>query len=109
MVKQLGLPTFFMTLSCADLRWNELIHVIAKLEGKNLTEEEVLGLDYFERCKYLNSNPVFVARNFQYRVELFFKEIIINGSLGKVSYYAIRVEFQLRGSPHIHSFLWHFN
>ena len=24
MVKQLGLPTFFMTLSCADLRWNEL-------------------------------------------------------------------------------------
>ena len=25
---------------------------------------------------------------------------------GKVKYYAIRVEFQFRGSPHIHSFLW---
>ena len=25
MVKQLGLPTFFMTLSCPDLRWNQLI------------------------------------------------------------------------------------
>ena len=25
MVKQLGIPTFFLTLSCADLRWNELI------------------------------------------------------------------------------------
>ena len=36
MVKQLGLPTFFMTLSCADLRWNELISVIAKLNGENL-------------------------------------------------------------------------
>ena len=24
MVKQLGIPTFFMTLSCADLRWNKL-------------------------------------------------------------------------------------
>ena len=24
-------------------------------------------------------------------------------------YYAIRVEFQLRGSPHIHSFLWVLN
>ena len=23
MVKQLGIPTWFMTLSCADLRWNE--------------------------------------------------------------------------------------
>ena len=25
MVKQLGLPTYFITLSCADLRWNELV------------------------------------------------------------------------------------
>ena len=31
MVKQLGLPTFFMTLSCADLKWIELIKIIAKL------------------------------------------------------------------------------
>ena len=36
MVKQLGLPTFFMTLSCADLRWNELISIISKLKGENL-------------------------------------------------------------------------
>ena len=25
MVKQLELPSFYLTLSCADLRWNELI------------------------------------------------------------------------------------
>ena len=31
MVKQLGIPTFFMKLSCADLHWNELISIIAKL------------------------------------------------------------------------------
>ena len=31
MVKQLGVHTFFMTLSCADLYWNELISVIATL------------------------------------------------------------------------------
>ena len=30
MVKQLGTPTFFLTLSCADLRWNELISIITK-------------------------------------------------------------------------------
>ena len=28
MIKQLGLPTFFITLSCADLRWHELIEII---------------------------------------------------------------------------------
>ena len=54
-------------------------------------------------------NAVLLARHFQYRVEVFFKEIIVNGPLGKVKYYAIRVEFQVRGSPRIHSFLWVLN
>ena len=31
MVKQLGVPTFFMTLSSADLKWNELVSIINKL------------------------------------------------------------------------------
>ena len=63
-------------------------------------------MDYFERCRYLNLNPVVLARHFQYRVEVFFKVIIIDGPFGKVKYHAIRVEFQVQGSPHIHSFLW---
>ena len=50
-----------------------------------------------------------LARHFQYRVEAFFQEIIVNSSLGTVKYFAIRVEFQCRGSPHIHSFLWVLN
>ena len=32
--------------------------------------------------------------------------IVANGPLGKTKYYATRVEFQVRGSPHIHSFIW---
>ena len=106
MVKQLGLPTFFMTLSCADLRWNELISIIAKLNGENLGEEAINLMDFFQRCHYLNLNPVILARHFQYKVETFFKVIVINGPSGKVKYHAIRVEFQVRGSPHIHFFLW---
>ena len=35
MVKQLGIPTFFMTLTCTDLHWNELISIIAKLKEEN--------------------------------------------------------------------------
>ena len=46
-----------------------------------------------------------VVRNFQYRAELFFKTIILNGPLGKINYYAIHVEFQVRGSPHVHLFI----
>ena len=62
-----------------------------------------------ERCDTLNENPVLVARHFQYKVEMFFKIIALDGSLGKTQYYAIRVEFQVRGSPHIHSFIWILN
>ena len=106
MVKQLGLPTYFMTLSCADLRWNELPTIISRLNGMNMSEEEIKQMDYRTRCDLLNSNPVLLARHFQYRVEVFFKEIVVDGPLGKVTYQVIRVEFQVRGSPHIHSFLW---
>ena len=42
----------------------------------------------------------------QYRAEMLFKVIVVDGPLGKVKYHAIRVEFQVRGSPHVHSFLW---
>ena len=109
MVKQLGIPTFFLTLSCADLRWNELISIISKLNKLNLSDLDIINLSYQDRCNLLNSNPVLVARHFQYRVEIFFKEIVINSPLGKTKYYVIRVEFQVRGSPHIHSFLWMVN
>ena len=30
MVKQLGIPTYFLTLPCADLRWEDLPYIINK-------------------------------------------------------------------------------
>ena len=40
MVKQPGIPTWFMT-SCADHRWPELFQIIARTQGKNMTEQQV--------------------------------------------------------------------
>ena len=105
MVKQLGLPTFCMTLSCANLRWNELISIIATLRGETLPDNDINEMDFFDRFSFLNLNPVLLARHFQYRVEVFFQVIVLNGQLGKVKYHAIRAEFQVCDSPHIHSFL----
>ena len=57
MVKQLGTPTFFLTLSCADLRWNELISIIFKLNIRvDISDEEVDEMSYHERCDILNKN-----------------------------------------------------
>ena len=100
---------YFLTFSCAYLRWNKFISIISKVNKLNLSEEEGQSLSYQERCKLFNMNPVLVARHFQYRVEVFFKEILVDGPLGKTKYYVIRSEFQVRGTPHIHSFLWILN
>ena len=43
-VKKLGLATFFMTLSCADLTWNGLVSIITKLNGLNLSQEDISNI-----------------------------------------------------------------
>ena len=50
-----------------------------------MTDEEIETLPYLERCKIFNNNPVLVARHFQYRAKVFFKEIILHGPLGKAN------------------------
>ena len=108
MVKQLGIPTWFMTLSCADLRWPELFQIIARTKGNNMTDQEVDALSYHERCSMVNLNPVIVAKHFQYRVETFFRDVLLTNAnpVGKTVYYALRIEFQMRGSPHLHALIW---
>ena len=46
MVKQLGVPTYFLTLSCADLRWDKLPYLVNKVNNLGLTEEELRNLSY---------------------------------------------------------------
>ena len=73
MVKQLGCPTFFMKLPSADLRWNELVSIISGTNNLKLSKEGIEKMSYRDRCSLLNSNPVLVARHFQYSVEVFLK------------------------------------
>ena len=55
----------------------------------------------------LNVNPVVVAKHFQYRVETFTEILLTNANpISKIVYYALRIEFQMRGSPHLHALIW---
>ena len=69
-----------------------------------MTDNEIAAMSYDEKCKMLNSNPVVVAKHFQFRLEKLFKDLILSASnpVGNAQYYAIRIEFQFRGSPHTH-------
>ena len=50
-----------------------------------------------------------MAGPFQYKDEIFFKEILTDGTSGKRKHYAIGIEFHERGSPHVRSIKWIFN
>ena len=72
----------------------------------NISDENINQISYHEKC---DTVFVLVVRHFLERVEPFFETIILNGPLSKTNYFSIRVEFQVRGSPHVHSFIWILN
>lgn len=61
-----------------------------------------------ERCELIQKDPTTCARHFHYRTQLFLNNILKseNCPIGKVQDYYIRVEFQQRGSPHLHCLFW---
>ena len=62
-VKQLGIPTLFMTLSWAHLRWPELFQILAGIQSNDLTDKQVDTLSCNDRCRMLNVNRVVVAKH----------------------------------------------
>ena len=108
MIRQLGTPTWFLTLSAADMKWPDVIQTIAKQYGVIYTDEEVASLSYDDKSNWLRRNPVTAARHFQYRLNAFFNDFLKSTArpLGEISDYAIRIEFQARGSPHAHTVIW---
>ena len=73
MVKQLGIPTWFTTLSCAHLRWPELFQILARIQGNDLTDKQVDALSCNERCRILNLNPVVLAKH----TRTFFTKVLL--------------------------------
>ncbi|XP_030019133.1 uncharacterized protein LOC115439438 [Sphaeramia orbicularis] len=104
-VRQLGIPTFFASFSSADLRWQNLLTSILKQEGRRQTVE---NLEWADRCELLRRNPVTAARMFDYRWHCFLNEVLMSPAqpVGKIVDYFYRIEFQQRGSPHVHALFW---
>lgn len=61
-----------------------------------------------KKSDLIKSDPVTCARNFEHMVQLFLRDIIKSQlkPIGEVDDFFYRVEFQQRGSPHIHSLIW---
>ena len=46
MIRQLGLPTWFLTLSAADMQWPDVIQTIARQYGTVLSAEDIKSMSF---------------------------------------------------------------
>ncbi|XP_052130984.1 uncharacterized protein LOC127751444 [Frankliniella occidentalis] len=96
MVKQIGAPTVFFTLSSADYHWKELYRLLGCEESANLT--------YSEKSRLLSENPLILTTFFKHRVQYFLKKTFYD--YFDVQDFWFRTEFQSRGSCHVHGVAW---
>ena len=108
MLQTLGIPTWFLTLSAADLHWPEMIQAVAVQFGRKLLQKDVLKISTVDKSRYLYQNLITGVQMFQHRIETFFSEYLFSDAhpLGHITDYVIKIEFQMRRSPHVHCLLW---
>ena len=109
MIRQIGLPTWFISLSAAETHWTDLLISLGKLvDNEEYTKEQVANFTWENKNRLIRSDPVTITRYFDHRVKKFFCNFLHSSCqpLGKVNEYFYRIEMQQRGSPHIHAILW---
>ncbi|XP_052119516.1 uncharacterized protein LOC127748760 [Frankliniella occidentalis] len=86
MVEQIGLPSIFLTMSCADGHWNDLYRLLSDVDPNSLTEQD--------RRRLVQDNPHIVDSFFDFRIKTFLSEVLQKQY--KVTDYWYRIEFQHR-------------
>lgn len=106
MIRQFGKPTFFLTMSAAEIHWKELINILHKSVYKNeerLSDTEFDNMSYIEKNRLIQNDPAICASYFEHKMRAVFHTFKYNnGPFGEheVIHYYYRIEFQHRGSPH---------
>ena len=109
MIHTLVPPTWFITLSADDINRRDMLVLLANEAGmSHVSLENVHALSATERRRLVAENPVTVARHFSHRFAMFVKHVLKGTAnpIGEVVDFFWRIEFQMRGSPHVHSFWW---
>ncbi|XP_044742323.1 uncharacterized protein LOC123304800, partial [Chrysoperla carnea] len=76
MIRQLGIPTFFITLSAAETKWVELLVILSKVvDNVVVTEHEAENFEFKHKSRLIRADPA-------------------------------TIEFQQRGSAHVHGLYW---
>ena len=107
-IRQLGPAQLFVTLSAAETRWTHLLKILSEIvDGTVLTDEQIDSMTWSHKCRLISSDPVTCARHFDFCVKHFFNSFLKHpcSPFGEKDFW-YRIEFQHRGSPHMHCLLW---
>jgi len=115
LIRQFGCPTAFLTLSCAEYDWVKLLQEITEtVYRRKFSKEEMDDMSEKEKRKLISDNVVMsmmsmsminkrIKKLFALMKYDFFEDKNVSYH---VSAFFFRVEFQQRGSPHVHSVIW---
>ncbi len=107
MVRQLGTPTWFLTMSAADMQWPDVLRAMYKAKhDRVLSDNEIEQMSGKNRARLLCEFPVIAAAMYNRRVQVIFQMLKRYRILGELDDFAYRFEWQSRGSPHVHCILW---
>ena len=101
LIKEVGMPTFFLTTSAADLHWPDLQLLMMQQEGAAADGNAV---DDVGRNGRVVRNPHVAGAFFTRRLQLLLEHVV--NSEGHLSHYWVIFEWQHRGSVHAHGLLW---
>ena len=88
MIRQLGPATLFCSFSSAETQRYHLLRILGQLiDRKQYTDNELQNLNWNERCRLIQNDPVTCARHFDYQVSQFFGNFLLSSAkpLGKIS------------------------
>ena len=106
MVHQLGLPASFYSFAAGYTHWTPLTQCLGRIVDNKAFDEKYIaeGIPTKDKWQLVASHPAVCCRYFNYRVQTCFTCIMLkeNSLFDVMVDYFYRVEFQQRGSPHIH-------
>lgn len=77
MIRQLGPATLFCSFSSAETQWTHLLRILGQIVDHKHTNEERETLDWENRCRLIQSDPVACARHFDYQVNQFLRNFLL--------------------------------
>ena len=109
MIRQIGFPSLFISLSAAETKWPELLRAIGQLnDKKTYTDEEIAEMDTQKIFGLIRKDSATVVRYFNHRFNTFLHDVLRSqhNPIGEISDYFWRYEFAKRGAIHVHWFAY---